>query len=199
MRRPIRERSRPVFVRRSGKKFRPQFRLVRRYPRGKAVRFYSSRNRFVIERLSRGSAEPNQKSGWRALRQELVGGLRRPLLEVGVMNCVEYGPEDIALELESAHGFSLKLECVAIFHCNRERLVRIAPRLRDSAAEILQPARIKPLIEFFEGCKPVHHQIWSKKFGQRRRDGDRPRLTAREVHVRIHGKAYSGQQMSIIQ
>src|SRR5436305_8468693 len=75
MRRPIRERSGPTFARRSGKEFRPQFRLVRGYPRGKAVRFYSWRNRFVIERLSRGSAEPNQKSAWRALRQELVGGL----------------------------------------------------------------------------------------------------------------------------
>src|SRR5207248_3025595 len=56
------------------------------------------------------------------------------------MNRVEYGPEDIAFELERAHGFSLKLECVAIFHGNRERLVRIAPRLRDSAAKIVQPA-----------------------------------------------------------
>src|SRR5205814_1075405 len=115
------------------------------------------------------------------------------------MNRVEYGPEDIAFELERADGFSLKLECVAIFHGNRERLVGIAPRLRDSAAKIVQPARIKPLIEFFEGCKPVRHQIWRKKFGQRRRDGDRPRLTTREVHVCIHCKAYSGQQMSIIQ
>src|SRR5437762_4140285 len=75
MRRPTRTQSRPTFARRSGKEFRPQFRLVRQYLRGKAVRFYSPRNRFVIERLSPGSAEPNQKSGWRALRQELVGGL----------------------------------------------------------------------------------------------------------------------------
>src|SRR5438477_5073603 len=110
------------------------------------------------------------------------------------MNRVEYGPEDIAFELERADGFSLKLECVAIFHGNRERLVGIAPRLRDSAAKIVQPARIKPLIEFFEGCKPVRHQIWRKKFGQRRRDGDRPRLTTREVHVCIHCKAYSGNR-----
>src|SRR5438067_12326948 len=83
MRRPIRERSGPTFARRSGKEFRRQFRLVRRYPRGKAVRFYSWRNRFVIERLSRGSVEPNQKSTWRTFRQEQRFPSRRNCLLIG--------------------------------------------------------------------------------------------------------------------
>ena len=83
------------------------------------------------------------------------------------MNCVEHGPEDIAFELERAHGFPLKLGRVAIFQGNRERLVGIAPRLRDSAAKIVKSARINPPIEFFEGCKPGGHQIRRKKFGQR--------------------------------
>ena len=83
------------------------------------------------------------------------------------MNCVEHGPEHIAFELERAHGFPLKLGRVAIFQGNRERLVRIAPRLRDPAAEIIKSARINPRIKLFEGCKPGGHQIRRKKLGQR--------------------------------
>ena len=60
------------------------------------------------------------------------------------MNCVEHGPEHIAFELERAHGFPLKLGRVAIFQGNRERLVRIASRLRDPATKIVQSARINP-------------------------------------------------------
>src|SRR5262245_29666331 len=99
------------------------------------------------------------------------------------MDCVEYGPEHIAFELERAHGSPLKLGRVAIFQGNRERLVGIASSLRDSATKIVESARINPPIECFEGCKPRGHQIRRKKFGQRRRDGDRPRLTAREIYV----------------
>ena len=83
------------------------------------------------------------------------------------MNCIEHGPEYIAFELESAHGFPLKLGCVAISQGNCQRIVRIAPRLRDSAAKIVKSARINPSIELFEGCKPGGHQIRRKKLGQR--------------------------------
>ena len=115
------------------------------------------------------------------------------------MNCVEHGPEHIAFELERAYGFPLKLGRVAIFQGNRERLVRITSRLRDPATKVVKSARINPPIEFFEGCKPGGHQIRRKKLGQRRRDGDRPWLTAREIHVRINRESNAGQQMAIIQ
>ena len=115
------------------------------------------------------------------------------------MNCVEHGPEHVAFELERAHGFPLKLGRVAIFQGDRERLVRIASRLRDPATEIIQTACIDPRIKLFEGCKPGGHQIRRKKLGQRRRDGDRPWLTAREIHVRINRESNPGQQMAIIQ
>jgi hypothetical protein len=102
------------------------------------------------------------------------------------MNCVEHGPEHVAFELERAHGFALKLGRVAIFQGNRERFVRIAPCLRDAASKIIKSASINPPIEFFEGRKAGTHQIWRKKLCQRRRNGDRPRLTAREIHVSIN-------------
>src|SRR6188474_1535599 len=98
------------------------------------------------------------------------------------MNCVEHGPEHIALELKRAHGFLLKLGCVAIFQGNSECLVRIASRLRDPATKIVKSARINPSIEFFKGRKPGGHQIRCKKFGQRRCDGYGPWLTTREIH-----------------
>src|SRR6476620_3969354 len=100
------------------------------------------------------------------------------------MNCVEDGPEHITFELERAHGLPLKLEGVAIFQGNRERLVGIASRLRDPATKIVKSACIDPRIKLFEVCKSGGHQIWRKKLGQRRRNRDRPWLTAREIHVR---------------
>ena len=115
------------------------------------------------------------------------------------MNCVEHGPEHIAFELERAHGFPLKLGRVAIFQGNRERLVRIAPRLRDSATEIIKSARINPPNRTFRRLQAGRSSDPAQKLGQRRRDGDRPRLTAREIHVRIHRESNSGQQMAIIQ
>ena len=81
------------------------------------------------------------------------------------MNCVEHGPEHIAFELERAQRFALEFGGIAILQRNRKRFVRIAPRLRDSAAKIVKSARINPPIEFFEGCKPGRHQIRRKKLG----------------------------------
>src|SRR5882757_2259611 len=86
---------------------------------------------------------------------------------VGVMNCVEHGPEYITFELESTHSFPLKLARVAIFQGNYQRIVRIAPRLPDPAAKIVKSARINPPIELFESCKAGGHQIRRKKLGQR--------------------------------
>ena len=53
------------------------------------------------------------------------------------------------------------------------------------------------MIKLFESGQAGRHQIGRKKFGERRSDRDRPRLSASEIHVSIDGETHSGLQMPI--
>src|SRR5205823_6920167 len=117
--------------------------------------------------------------------------------DVRVVNCVEHGPEHIAFKLERMQGFALKLRRIAIFQRDCQRLVGISPGLSDATPKVIESASINPQIKFFECGKPGGHQIGRKKLGERRCDGDRPRLSACEIRVRINRETNSGQEMTI--
>src|SRR5215471_9593075 len=116
---------------------------------------------------------------------------------VGMMNCVEHGPEHIAFKLKRMQGFALKLRSIAIFQRDCQCLVGISPGESDATPKIIESASINPRIKFFECCKAGVHQIGRKKLGERRCDGDRPRLSACEIHVRIDCETNSAEQMTI--
>src|SRR5437870_348351 len=78
-------------------------------------------------------------------------------ISIGMVNGIEHGPEHTAFKGEPAHRFALELGCVAILKRDRERLVRIALRLRCATPEIIKPTRIDPGIKFFEGCESCLH------------------------------------------
>src|SRR5947208_8967558 len=78
-----------------------------------------------------------------------------------------------------------------------ERFIRVASCLGNSASEVIKAARINPGIMFFESRNTRLHQIGRKKLGKRGGDSDWPRLSACEVHVRIHCETNSGLQMPI--
>src|SRR5260370_39050694 len=116
---------------------------------------------------------------------------------VRMVNCVEHGPEHIAFKLERMQGFALKLRRIAIFQRDCQRLVGISPGLSDAAPKIIESASINPSIKFFECRKAGCHQIGRKKLVERRCDGDRPRLSACEIHVRIDCETNSREEITI--
>src|SRR3984893_17677835 len=118
---------------------------------------------------------------------------------ISMVNRVKHGPENVAFKLERADCGILQPAPIAMFQSNRERFVGIAPRLRDSAAKIIEAARVDPSVELLETRQPRRHQIRRKKICERRGDRARPWLDARKVHVGIDGKADSRQQMPIFQ
>src|SRR6266446_8154626 len=77
---------------------------------------------------------------------------------ISMVNRVQHGPENVAFKLERADCGILQLAPIAMFQSNRERFVRIAPRLRDSAAKIIEAARVDPGVELLETRQPRRHQ-----------------------------------------
>ena len=114
------------------------------------------------------------------------------------MNRVEDSPKYVALKLERAHCRALQLRGIAMFQRNRERFIGVASRLGDSATEVIEAGRIDPGIKFFKSPETRGHQIGCEKFGERRCNGDRPRLSASEVYIGIYGETSSGLQMPIL-
>src|SRR5947208_16189547 len=76
-----------------------------------------------------------------------------------------------------------------------ERFIRVASCLGNSASEVIKAARINPGIMFFESRNTRLHENGRKKLGKRGGHSDWPRLSACEVHVRIHCETKSGSQM----
>src|ERR1041385_6014873 len=116
---------------------------------------------------------------------------------VRMMNCVEHGPEHIAFKIERTQGFALKLRRIAIFQRDCQCLVGISPRKRDPTPKVIESASINPRIKFLTCRKAGCHQIGRKELGERRCNGDRPRLSACEIHVRIDCETNSGEEMTI--
>src|SRR6266540_1847592 len=87
---------------------------------------------------------------------------------IGMLNGIEDGPEHIAFKLERANRLALKLRRVAVFQRDRQRLIRIAPRLCRATPEIIKPARIDPLIKLFERREAGRHQIGGEELRDRK-------------------------------
>src|SRR6266536_6292356 len=83
---------------------------------------------------------------------------------VGMMNCIEHAPKNIALELERANCIALELGCVAMFQRYRERFVGIASRLRYAATDMIESGPLIPGIKLFERNEPRRHQIRCEEF-----------------------------------
>src|SRR5438046_10667650 len=65
---------------------------------------------------------------------------------IGMVNRIEDGPEHVAFKLECPHGLALELRCVAIFHRDRERIIRIQMCLSDPAADIIKAAQVTTML-----------------------------------------------------
>ena len=102
------------------------------------------------------------------------------------MNCVEQRPEDIAFEFESAHSFPLKLWRVAIFQGNRERLVRIALRLRSLGGENSRVREDLSTDKIFRRLQAGPSSDPAQKARSARTRWLSATAGAREIHLRIH-------------
>src|SRR5919204_142807 len=97
-------------------------------------------------------------------------GLRAPALDR-----VELGPEHLGLEPERRHGALLLLARRAALDDEVERVLRIARRLHQAAAEVLEPGRIDPRVVRLERREPDADRVGAEELGERRRDPLDPR------------------------
>ena len=82
-------------------------------------------------------------------------------IDVGEIERVELGPENVALGAKRGVGLVLLLACVCVFHDPSEREVGVFGSLRQAAGEIVEAAR-EPGIVLAQAIHAQRDQVFSK-------------------------------------
>src|SRR5579864_3671236 len=122
---------------------------------------------------------PGSRSGrCRSCRESLFDG-------------IQHGPQDVELELQDLQRALLLLTRPEVIEGHRETVLHIALRERDARAEVGEASRVDPWIVLWPRREPVAMDLRREDLGERRAHRFLPRRTAREIHIRVDGKAHA--------
>ena len=116
-----------------------------------------------------------------------------------MLDGVEEGPEEVALEFHCAEGGFLALAGAGVVNGDGEGFLRVARGLGEAAAEVVEAPGLDPGVVLLEGFEAARHEIGSEELGERRGDGDLPGLDADEMEVGIDGEADAGEDVALIE
>src|SRR5215471_309800 len=111
-------------------------------------------------------------------------------LDVGVIESIEHGPEDIALGAEGVVGSVLLFARARMFDNPGESELGIFGRLGEACGEIVE-ARGEPRIELAEFFHTEGDKAPGEKFGERRSNGFDVGAGGNELYVGVYGVAGS--------